>query len=722
MKKVRNIVIGGIESKIFNLILITIILVSGAFIVVSMYHADMLSNLTQETGQRQQEAISEITGQVMDQVVEQSLNRTTLLEAQMADDLFHGLGTRVEMLADYAGKLFDDPENIVPADYEGPDPARNGEVMAQLILADGVREADVADRVGIAANMSDMMVSMFGASELTNSLFIALPEGAFLVTDDRSASKFEADGSLTSYDPRTRPWYIQAVEKQGLIFTDVEVDAFTGDIGIVCAMPVYVNGKLKAVVGSDLFLTAMQAGVQASEENGGFLCVVNQNGHVVFSPRTEGLLQVVQAAEAQDLRKADNEALASLVSDGMKENTGVRTVELVDGPYYMIGMPIGTVGWTIISAVSLESAGQPSAMLEERYGQIQEEALQTYRESSGKSGETILVLMVVLAVLIGIGTVVLGKRIVRPLNNITARIAQLREGDLEFKMEDTYRTGDEIEVLAESFAQISHKTVKYVDEVRRVTAEKERIGTELHMANRIQESMVPSIFPAFPDRSEFDIYASMQPAKEVGGDFFDFFLIDDDHLCLVMADVSGKGVPAALFMMISKVIVQSCAKNGGSAAEVLKRTNEALCANNQVQMFVTIWLGILELSTGKLTAANAGHEYPMIKTPDGPFELYKDRHGFVIGAEPDAMYREYELQLQPGSKLFVYTDGVPEATSSDLELFGQARTLDALNQDADAAPKQILRNVKDAVDGFVKDAEQFDDLTMMCVEYKGVGQ
>ena len=286
-------------------------------------------------------------------------------------------------------------------------------------------------------------------------------------------------------------------------------------------------------------------------------------------------------------------------------------------------------------------------------------------------------------------------------------------------MEDAYRTGDEIEVLAESFASLSHKTVQYVDEVRRVTAEKERIGTELHMANQIQESVLPSIFPAFPDRPEFDLYATMEPAKEVGGDFYDFFLIDDDHLCLVMADVSGKGVPAALFMMISKVIVQSCAMLGRSAAEILTKTNEALCSNNKVEMFVTVWVGILEISTGRLTAANAGHEYPILQNPGGRFEVLKDKHGFVIGGMDSAKYREYEIDLKPGDKLFVYTDGVPEATNADGELFGTERMVCALNEAPAERPEAILGRVRHAVDGFVGDAEQFDDLTMLCLEYRG---
>ena len=280
-------------------------------------------------------------------------------------------------------------------------------------------------------------------------------------------------------------------------------------------------------------------------------------------------------------------------------------------------------------------------------------------------------------------------------------------------------TGDELENLALTMAEMEKSLTDHEEELTRITADKQRIETELQMAARIQYAMLPHTFPPFPGRAEFDLYASMDPAKEVGGDFYDFFLIDPDHLCLVMADVSGKGIPGALFMMVSKVILQSCAMLGRSAGEILTKMNEAICSNNQEQMFVTVWVGILEISTGKITAANAGHEYPVLKRAGGDFELYKDRHGFVIGGMAGTQYKEYELQLNPGDKLFVYTDGVPEATDRALELFGTGRMMAALNTVKDGSPERVLSGVRHAVDEFVKDAEQFDDLTMLCLEYKG---
>ena len=281
------------------------------------------------------------------------------------------------------------------------------------------------------------------------------------------------------------------------------------------------------------------------------------------------------------------------------------------------------------------------------------------------------------------------------------------------------RTDDELKLLADNVKSMADGVAAYMTNLKAATAEKERIGTELALATKLQAAFLPSIFPPFPDRKEFDIYASMDPAKEVGGDFYDFYLIDDDHLCLLVADVSGKGIPAALFMMVSKIILQSCAMLGRSASEILTKTNEAICSNNKENMFVTVWVGILEISTGRLTCANAGHEYPALMRKDGSFELYHDRHGIAIGAMDGVKYREYELTVSPGDKLFVYTDGLPEAADANNAMFGTERMLSALNERKEAAPEELLKAVRSQVDAFVGSAEQFDDLTMLCIEYHG---
>ncbi len=257
--------------------------------------------------------------------------------------------------------------------------------------------------------------------------------------------------------------------------------------------------------------------------------------------------------------------------------------------------------------------------------------------------------------------------------------------------------------------------VQYVENLTKVTREKERISTELDLAQRIQENMLPNVFPPYPDRHDLDIHASMDPAKEVGGDFYDFFLIDHDHLGLVMADVAGKGIPAALFMMMARIMINYSAKTGVPPAEVLRRVNERICENNEAEMFVTVWLGILDMNTGEVVAANAGHEYPMLRGAKGDFVLRKDPHGFVVGGMEGVKFRDYRFTLERGGTLFLYTDGLPEANNAKGKLFGTDRVLEVLNANPDASAEQLLDAMTKAVAKYVGKTEQFDDLTMMAV-------
>ena len=313
----------------------------------------------------------------------------------------------------------------------------------------------------------------------------------------------------------------------------------------------------------------------------------------------------------------------------------------------------------------------------------------------------------------------------RPLKTVQANIRRYREtkDGLAVKADlSRVNSKNEIGELTKDIIELTEEIDNYVDEIETITSEKQRIESELDMARRIQLSMMPNLFPPFPERKEFYLHAYVDPAREVGGDFYDYFFIDDDHLCLVIADVSGKGVPAALFMMAAKIILKSSAMQGKSPAEILTATNRAICENNPQDMFVTVWLGVLELSTGNLTAVNAGHEYPAVKRADGRFEVIKTKHSLFIGGMDDVTYKEYELDLKPGDKIFVYTDGLPEATDSAGEMFGMDRMTDALNEYLDEKPRPLIEGMRESVNKFVKDAEQFDDITMMCLESNGQQQ
>lgn len=280
-------------------------------------------------------------------------------------------------------------------------------------------------------------------------------------------------------------------------------------------------------------------------------------------------------------------------------------------------------------------------------------------------------------------------------------------------------TGDEIESLSAAISDMFVGMKNYMSFLLTVTREKERIGAELDVANNIQASMLPRIFPAFPDHNEFDIYATMDPAKEVGGDFYDYFMLDDHTIGLVMADVSGKGVPAALFMVISKTLIKNRCQDSRSPAEILSYVNDQLSEGNDSDMFVTVWLAILDINTGKGLAANAGHEHPAIRRKGGKYELDIYRHSPAVATMEGMRFREHPFELNPGDSLFVYTDGVPEANDEAGKFYGTDRMIECLNADPDADVQKLLIEVREDIRKFAGEAEQFDDITMLAFDFWG---
>ena len=313
------------------------------------------------------------------------------------------------------------------------------------------------------------------------------------------------------------------------------------------------------------------------------------------------------------------------------------------------------------------------------------------------------------------------KNLIRPITQLTKSTGKMIENLERDRLADIdIHTGDEIEELADAVKKMDGDLHDYINRLSAVTKEKERIGTELNVAKRIQAGMLPSIFTPFPERKEFELYATMTPAKEVGGDFYDFFMVDDTHIALVMADVSGKGVPAALFMAISKVLLKTSVQAGRGPGETLERVNNQLLEGNNTGLFVTVWLAVIDITTGKGVAANAGHMHPVLRRKGGEYELVKYRHSPAVSTLEDIPFREHEFELEPGDTLFVYTDGVTEATNADEELFGEDRMIEALNRNGDDGATELLPALKDAIDAFVGDAPQFDDITMLAFEFKGV--
>lgn len=313
----------------------------------------------------------------------------------------------------------------------------------------------------------------------------------------------------------------------------------------------------------------------------------------------------------------------------------------------------------------------------------------------------------------------------RPLRKLTSGVADLGGGNLDQQI--TLASKDEFGTLAAAFNKMTVDLKASIEQNVKERAEKERIGAELNVATQIQSSMLPCLFPAFPDRAEFDIYASMQPAKEVGGDFYDFFLLDQNTLAVVIADVSGKGVPAALFMVITKTLIKNNAQYGRSPKEVFETVNNLLNENNDAGMFVTAILGYLDIPSGRFRYVNAGHNLPLVKrgagSPGGKrFDWLKEKTGFVLAGMEDICYKQNEIILEAGDELFFYTDGVTEAVNSENSLFGDPRLLETVNNHLDLPLREFCLSIKQEIDKFAQKAEQADDITMLVLQYKGKKQ
>jgi len=311
------------------------------------------------------------------------------------------------------------------------------------------------------------------------------------------------------------------------------------------------------------------------------------------------------------------------------------------------------------------------------------------------------------------------KKVIKPINTVAEESSNFVNNQNAISDALTsIKTNDEIQNLSESVLKMENDIKNYIDNLTRVTAEKERIGAELDVARHIQSSMLPCIFPAFPERKEVDIYATMLAAKEVGGDFYDFFMVDDKHIALVVADVSGKGVPAALFMVIGKTLIKDHTQPGKDLGLVFSEVNNLLCESNSEGLFITAFEAIINIETGECHYVNAGHEMPILQRKGGDFEAQKVKPGFVLAGMENMKYTENVTTINPGDRLFLYSDGIPEATNANGELFNMERTVAALNAHKELDCHKILPALKEDVDAFVGDAPQFDDMTMLCFELK----
>ena len=626
--------------------------------------------------------------------MEQNVRNIITSKAELAESELGKFAGYVDEFARYAHELYVSSKDVGRVEVLPSRGENAGRYVNQRLFSDRrITPESVHDELSLLGNMSRIWETVIPPNKgLITTVYIGTERGFMIAYDDQS---FDPEDGETEdyYDFQDSAWYRRARRRKAICFTDVYQDTYGRGPTITCASPFYdAEGKFAGVVGMDILISDLYRAVVSLElDERAYAFIADGAGRIISRPSEV-------SGDAGTIYQ--NPDISRPVADNIASgNTGISHT---DNKIYYAYTPIPSTGWKLCLKI-------PQAVILQSVSSMNRDIILTI---------CLFVLsFLVILVVVWFAVHSFSARLTSPIIQLGHDAEIISRGQLDYRAE--IHDNDEIGDLAQGFNEMARSLKEYIANLAAVTAEKERIGAELNIATQIQADMLPRIFPPFPGRNEFDIYATMTPAKEVGGDFYDFFMIDDDHLALVMADVSGKGVPAALFMVIAKTLIKNRAQMGGTPSEILADVNEQLCEGNEAELFVTVWLGILEISTGKVKASNAGHEYPAIYRPGEGYTLFKTKQSPAVATMEGLRFRESEFTLNPGDSLYVYTDGVAEATNSSNELFGTDRMIECLDGTVNMTVGEVLSAMKEAVDEFTGDAPQFDDITMLALRYYG---
>jgi sigma-B regulation protein RsbU (phosphoserine phosphatase) len=649
--------------------------------------------------------------QNLTRLAERALRDEASNRAKLSDAQLRITSSAVKIISKEATTIMQNPENYIPREVLPPDAANDGKIVSQVVYAEGTNPSSVSGELGLLGNLEDIQKAFLTNDIDVGSMQIGTETGIMIMTDDVSGVK------TSPFDPRGRGWYTAAKDENKLIWTDVFDDAFGRGLAITCAMPYYgENDEFKGVVGAGTALSTLQRTVTASNiGKNGKAFIVNERGEIIIS--TDITKDEDGNLVRENLAESDDERMSNAAKEMLEGHRGIETIKIDDLYYIMAYSPMSVRPWTFCVLSETNEALAAVKMTEDH--------ISTFTKAALSEIQRIFIYVLIIFAVILVLIVLLSIRythkiatgITEPIITLTENVRNMGSSD-DLDVDLKLTTGDEVEELADAFTDMTVRIKQYIENLTSITAEKERIGTELAVATNIQAAMLPCIFPPFPDRTEFDIYAIMEPAKEVGGDFYDFFLVNKNTLCLVIADVSGKGVPAALFMVITKTLIKNNAQAGLSPAEVFDTVNNLLCESNSADMFVTAFLGLLDIPSGRLTYANAGHNPPLIKQGENFLPLAV-QPGFVLAGIEGFKFQEDEVMLAAGDALCLYTDGVTEAADSDNELFSMDRLLDVVNSSNLENLSAFTIDIKAAIDRFTEGEEQFDDITILSFRYEG---
>lgn len=708
---------------------LTFLIISAAsFISLYLEHTYSL-----QAGQAAGEAIATLTEDISSRQAQRILVAEAEKKAKRADHVVRDILSDAEILAMTMTEILTYEERYHTQTLKMPEDGNAKGNKAYVYLTNGFSDRsqydpEILETLKTASDIAGALEYLSRENNKTGAkCYVAGEEGYFIWADGLSNNQHfaaVADVYLNNeYEPTGRPWYIAAKTKGRSIITDVyqSVEGFPEVTG---AAPYYNGDTFAGVAGVSTTLDALYELVQEKtlgDERINF--ALDSNGRVVISTQKTGVLSV---GGVKDLRLADEKSLAIEAASMAAGKSDVSLITMEGEEYYIAYAPMPSIGWSYGTLVKRDIVIAPAKMIRQNVAAEAEIFSDSIKDLFFENFVRMTILLFFILIVLVYVSRRVARRFVRPLIALAKGVRAIAKGDINQKLD--IRTGDEIEGLADCVNEMTDDLKRYMKNLEKATAERERIKTELSLAKSIQGSMLPSISKKISDSPYFDLAASMEPAREVGGDFYDFYFLDEDHLALTVADVSGKGVPAALFMVISKTILKNTALSVESAADLgsaVERTNRQLCENNDEMMFVTAFVGVLNIKTGEFSYVNAGHNPPLVgRTGMGSMEwsFVKDKKkNYVLGAVETASYRGNKLILKPGDMLFLYTDGVTEAMDKNKKMYTAARLKKMLESAGtpSAEAKEVLEAVRADIASHVKEAKPSDDVTMIGIRFLG---
>jgi len=690
----------SIENKVFSviagislvcLVITSVIAYFGVF-KVSRKFISINEEIIEHAAENSLTSIEELT--------DKELLLVSTGKAEHIEEMFEKYEIYLENISSHASDMKSKPEVFSETPYHLSFSAQAGSQTPFLLYSSDADKENLSKEAGVTANIGLTLHRITSRDDVVSDAYYATDSGLFFVSSNK---KFLVEND--SFDYKQRDWYKNAKKSGEIYISKVHSDPFGRDEIICITKPVYSeNGEFIGVAGVNIRAEKFKEQLAYTDFLDCCFTIFDENGEFVIS--------------SEKCSSETGKDIAGFISEDIfRTPSGTKHLEIEKQHIHIAHARLKEHKWIVVAYMNNEIAAAPSIMLKNGIIALSQEVSDEVMKSMLSTcifGLVSLILLLVLTYILGI---TLSKKITKPIATLTDSVKNITHGNLEFNCD--IKTGDEIEDLSDAFRNMTEELKEYIDKVKSESKAKEHHKAELEIAKKIQMSILPNNAKDFDINTEFEIATSIIPAKGVGGDFYDYFMVDDEHLAITIADVSGKGVPAALFMMISKTLISNKTKPNMSPGEILTEVNRLLCINNDAAMFVTAFLGILNIKTGEFRYSNAGHTPPFVYRYKEGFDNLSVTKNLFLAGDEDTLYKTDSITLDKGDMIFLYTDGVTEASTKEKKQYGKKRLYNLLNSFAaeHMTLEEIIANITEDIYEFVYGADQADDITMLITRF-----